>query len=138
MTNLKKTAIFGYVGCKGREFFENGAGVGRQRLQALADKLAYDVITVTHVEQQSYRRHAVKDVLGLISRARTYCAENPENSLIFCFDNQKLVCSYLPLEALAEMRKLGRILDSQDLEKAVFALEDACLRAGAFNFEFPT
>jgi len=35
-----RTVIFGYIGCKGKEFFGNGAEVGWQRLQTLGDRLS--------------------------------------------------------------------------------------------------
>jgi len=114
-----------------KEFYEHGGSLGRQRLEALGAKLGYNVSEVLYVEQQSYSNHVVSNVGELISKARVHGATNPMDQLVFCFDNLRIVRSYLPENMLHEMSHLGLVIDSVELENEVFRFEDAELRSGA-------
>ena len=131
MKDSEKSVVFGYIACNGRVFYKQDTMVESQHLSELAYKLGYSVGSIEHVAYSAYRNFASRDVQVLLSKARLHRAEHPTDRIIFCFDNVRLVCWYLPEPVKAEMRQLGRIMDTIELEDAVFQLQDAELRSCA-------
>lgn len=130
-TNLNKSALFGYVGCRGKEFFSPNKTLREEQLHDTANKLRCPIAAIKRVEQKAYYAYAEHDIRGLLAQALVHKKQYPDTSILICCDNLRLVYSYLHPDLVTELQRHDiRLMDTFELENMASAREDAELRAG--------